>query len=154
MRPFIIALLTACTLLASGGCERANEAIMSKPGPVPLRLVVPDPAYRLDASERAKVFPGFDVAALERLLGMVRPELRQEILKPFQQREKGERVGHLMQIHDAELQEVLEEVWAPMWDEVQATDAQIEANHFGFPGRRIAKARREAGRNAARTHPE
>jgi hypothetical protein len=115
---------------------------MSDSDLLPLRLAVADASYGLEASERAKLLPGFDAEALERMLGMVRPELRQPILKHFQQREKGERLGHLMQLHDAELQAVLEEVWAPMWDESNATDAQIEANHFGFPGREVAKRRR------------
>jgi hypothetical protein len=142
MRRSVVAFLTTCTLLVLAGCERTHETLMSNPDPLPLRLTVADASYRLEASARAKLLPGFDVEALERLLGMVRPDLRQPILRHFQQRARGERLGHLVQVHDAELQAVLEEVWAPMWDEVKATDAQIEANHFGFPGREAAKRRR------------
>jgi hypothetical protein len=122
--------------------------------PVPLRLTVADASYRLSHVERAKVLPGFDANALERMLAMVRVDLRQPILKHFQRREKGERLGHLVQLHDSALQALLEEVWAPMWDEVNATDAQIEANHFGFPGREIAKRRRAEHTRSQLDEPE
>jgi hypothetical protein len=117
---------------------------MNSPEPLPLRLEVADPAYRLSEADRAKLLPDFDVEALERLLGMTRPERRQDILKYFQVRENGERLGHLGGLEDPELQKVLEEVWAPLWDAVGATDADIEANLYGWPGRDVARQRRAA----------
>lgn len=115
---------------------------MSTPEPLPLRLPRADPAYRLDGADRARLLPGFDADALERLLAMVRPDRRPEILAHFRKREDGERPRHLVALDDPELQSVLEEVWAPVWDAVQATDAELEGDAFGFPGREIARRRR------------
>lgn len=92
--------------------------------------------------------------ALERLLGMTRPELRHEIMKHFQKRKDGERLGMLVQVADPELQRVLEEVWAPKWDAAGATDAEIEANAFGYPGREIARQRRADRARAEREGSE
>lgn len=117
---------------------------MNTPEPLPLRLEVPDPSYRLSDADRAKLLPDFDAEALERLLGMTHPERRHHILKCFQVRENGERLGHLVGLEDPELQKVLEEVWAPMWDAVGATDAEIAANAYGWPGREVARRRRAA----------
>lgn len=89
---------------------------------------------------------GFDADALERLLREVRPGMRSEILAYFQVSAAGERRGHLMEIHDPHLQAILEEVWAPMWDDASAQ--AIEEGWYGMPGRDIARANREqrAGR--------
>lgn len=135
-------LLATAAVLASSGCEPASQALMSAPEPLSLRLVTPEPGYRLDAAERARVLPVFDTDALERLLAMVRPEMRREVLRHFQQRAPGDKVGHLVQLHDPTLQAVLEEVWAPMWE--TATDEQIENDVYGLPGRDVARKRREA----------
>ena len=75
--------------------------------------------------------------ALERLLGMTHPDRRHAILK-------GEWLGILVGHKDPELQKVLEEVWAPMWDEVGATDAEIETDGYHYPGREIARERTAA----------
>lgn len=117
---------------------------MNSPEPLPLRLEAADPTHRLSEADRAKLLPDFDAEALERLMAMTRPERRQEILKHFQVRGDGERLGHLVGLDDPELQKVLEEVWAPMWDHVGATDAEIKANAYGWPGREVAKQRRDA----------
>lgn len=113
--------------------------------PQPLRLALPDASYSLSPSDRAKLQAGFDGNALERLLRMVRPDMRREILEHFQVSDgTGRRYGRLVQFHDAQLQPLLEEVWAPMWDEVGATDQEIEENAYQFPGREIARGRRAA----------
>ncbi|HEX8691702.1 MAG TPA: hypothetical protein VF746_04730 [Longimicrobium sp.] len=114
------------------------------PKPVELRSPAPDPHFRLTPAERSKVLPDFDADALERLLSMVIPEMRQEILRHFQPRAPGERLGNLVQFYDPKLQAVLEEVWAPFWD--TASDEEIEKDWYGMPGRLIAKQRREADR--------
>lgn len=123
---------------------------MTSPGAAPLRLEAPDPAFRLSAADRAAVAPTFDADALERLLRQVRPEMRGEILSHFQVG-KGAR-GHLVEIFDPQLQAILEEVWAPFWDD--APDQALEENWYRMPGREIAKARRAAARARAQQPPQ
>ena len=144
MRQGFLALWAASTLL--GGCERNQGTLMNSPNPLPIRLPVADQGYHLTPGDRAKIPPGFDVDALQRLLRAVRPEVRQDILVHFQVTSDGVNRGMLVQFHDPELQPLLEEVWAPMWDEVKASDADIKQNTFGFPGRQVAMERREAQR--------
>jgi hypothetical protein len=115
-----------------------------EPAPDTLRLPVPDMDFRLAAEDRAAVLTCFDADALERLLQMVRPDMRREILRFFQPRQEGEHLGHLAEFYDADLQVVLEEVWAPMWDD--EPDEAIEENWYGLPGRDAARRRREARR--------
>jgi hypothetical protein len=124
---------------------------MHSPDTLPLRLSVPDQDYHLTAADRATIRPGFDAEALQKLLRAVRPELRSEILAHFQAIDDGVRRGLLVQFHDVELQPLLEEVWAPMWEEVKATDADLAENTFGFPGRQIATQRRQARRSGKPT---
>jgi hypothetical protein len=139
----LLPLILGSTLIFSG-CEPGGTLLMSSPELLPMRLPAPEQGFRLSEADRGEMLAGFDVEALERLLGMTRPDLRLEILKHFQKRRNGERLGILVQLSDPALQQVLEEVWAPKWDEVDATDAEIEANAFGFPGREIARQRRAA----------
>jgi hypothetical protein len=116
----------------------------------PLRLPASDQSYRLSADDRARVRPGFDADALERLLQAIRPDMRQEILAHFQFAEDTTRqYGYLVQFHDPKLQPLLEEVWAPMWDELNARDEDIERDVYGYPGREIALKRRAARRGGA-----
>ncbi|HEX8246359.1 MAG TPA: hypothetical protein VF541_22840 [Longimicrobium sp.] len=133
-------------LLTAGGCEHRNGGITMEESPKPLRLASPAAEYRIDPATRAKVFAGFDVDALERLLASVTPERRAEILCYFLVPEDTADLGRgqLIQVKDPELQRLLEEVWAPMWDYVGATDEEIAANAFGYPGREIAQERRAA----------
>lgn len=149
VRRFAFLPLILGSVLTYSGCE-SNRTLMSSPEPHPMRLSAPEPGFRLSDADRAEILAGFDVEALERLLGMTRPDLRGEILKHFQKRKNGERLGILVRVADPDLQQVLEEVWAPKWDEVNATDAEIEANAFGFPGREIARQRRASGNRAQR----
>jgi hypothetical protein len=102
-------------------------------------LEAPEGAYQLTVEERAAVAPGFDPDALERLLREIRPDMRGEILSYFQ---AGGSRGHLVEIHDPELQVILEEVWAPFWD--NAPDQALEENWYRMPGREIAMAHRIA----------
>lgn len=154
MRRAVFFLLTASAAMNLGGCDPHQPVLMSVPEPHQLRLAVADRSYRLPDADREKLLPGFDVEAIERLMMMTRPDMRQEILKAFQRREPGRHIGHLMGFDDPELQRVLEEVWAPMWDHVGATDAQIEENAYGFPGREIAKQWRAARAVAQRRGTE
>ena len=110
----------------------------------PLRAVVPDSGFRLDAEERARVVPDVDPDALERLLGMVRADVRAEMLRMFQYPASGERFGYLFEFSDPELQAVLEEVWAPAWED--APDEILDQGGLPHPGREIALLRREERR--------
>jgi hypothetical protein len=150
VRRFALLPLILGSTLTFSGCEPSPALLMSSPEPHPMRLSTPEPGFRLSEADRTEVLPGFDVEALERLLGMTRPDLRHEILKHFQKRKDGERLGMLVRVEDPDLQRVLEEVWAPKWDVVNATDAEIEANAFGYPGREIALQRRAARARAER----
>lgn len=142
--PFVLS-----AVLLGAGCEPTKPVLMSTPEPLPLRLAVAERDFRLSDADRAEMMPGFDVEALERLLGMINPELRQDFLRHFQMPKNGERLGLLVKVHDPELQKVLEEVWAPQWD--KATDAEIDADIYGLPGREVARQRRAA---RAREKPE
>jgi hypothetical protein len=153
MRRMARSLACVASLLLAAACEGLNYGITMDAPPPPLRLSVPEEAFSLSASERARVRPGFDADALERLLRMVRPDMRSEILMHFQfvPEGTGRRYGQLVEFHDPQLQVVLEQVWAPMWDEVGATDEQIAQNAFQYPGRELARQRRAAAR--ARQNP-
>ena len=116
----------------------------------PLRLAASDRSYRFSPEDRVRVRPGFDSDALERLLQAIRPDMRQEIVGHFQFHPEGtRRYGHLVRFHDPRLQLLLEEVWAPMWDELNAADEDIERDVYGYPGREIALQRRAARRDGA-----
>jgi hypothetical protein len=145
MRKFLV-LMAAIGVIA--GCEHQNHSVTMSAPPKPLRLARPEAAYRLLPEDRARVQRGFDVDALERLLQHVRPDMRQEILAHFQVHDAPNRnYGQLVQFHDPQLQAILEEIWAPMWNEVNATDQQIQENAYGFPGRDIARRRRAVGQS-------
>jgi hypothetical protein len=144
--------VAALVLLGATACDRLLPTAMA-PKPAHIRLDRPDPEFHLSSADRAKVVPGFDVDALERLLASVTPEMRQEVLAFFQWRSpEGEPRGHLYQILDPKLQAILEEVWAPMWD--SATDEQIAENAFGMPGRKIAEKRRQERRATETNAPD
>lgn len=115
---------------------------MTSPDAEPLRLEQPDATYRLSASDRERLAPGFDAEALERLLRQIRPSMRGEILAHFQIPTAGQAQGHLVEIHDAQLQAILEEVWAPMWDD--APDEAVEEGWYRMPGLEIARQKRLA----------
>lgn len=116
---------------------------MTSPDAEPLRLEAPDPAFQLSAETRAALATGFDADALERLLQQIRPDMRGEILSYFQ---VGKSRGHLVEIHDPQLQAILEEVWAPFWDNVpdQGLDADWYRSRAGrsrSPGVRLRGCR-------------
>jgi hypothetical protein len=135
-------------------CESAARApLATEPDYQPLALRRPDRGFRLSPGERARVVPGFDVAALERLLGMVRPDMRARVLWYFQAGGPGEPGrGALTSFTEPALQAVLEEVWAPMWDAVP--DRELDADSSYFPGRGIARQRRQLARTAQGTGGE
>jgi hypothetical protein len=118
--------------------------------PKALRAANPANGFQLDPRERARVAPGYDLVALERLLAHVTPDRRTEILRYFQfPEDRSVSLGLLMEIKDPQLQPLLEEVWAPMWDHVGATDDQLADNTYGYPGRTLAIERRAASKREA-----
>jgi hypothetical protein len=125
------------------GCEHRQGALVNSPDAVPLRLDAPDATFQLSPQARAELAPVFDADALERLLRQIRPDMRGEILAHFQ---KGKLAsgGHLVQIFDPHLQTILEEVWAPFWE--NAPDQALDEDWYRMPGREIARARRAAAR--------
>lgn len=142
------ATLMAGALLGLAACEhRQQGTLVTSPDAIPLRLEAPDAAFRLTPDDRATLAPPFDADALERLLREIRPNMRGEILSYFQ---AGTSRGHLVVIHDSRLQAILEEVWAPFWD--NAPDQALEEDWYRMPGRELALARRAAQR-AQRDQP-
>jgi len=138
-------LAGAAMLLIAAGCEPPNHGITMSSPPKPLRALTPATGFRLDRDERARIAPGYDIAALERLLAHVTAERRIEILRYFQfPEDRSVSLGLLMKIKDPQLQSLLEEVWAPMWDHVGATDEQLAENTYQYPGRTLAMERRAA----------
>lgn len=112
----------------------------------PLRLADPDASFRLSAEDRANVLPFYDADALERLLGMIDPEVREPMLRMFLASEKREPRAVLTYLDDPQLQAVLEEVWAPHWELLPPEAVELE--QADIPGREIARKRREAPQRA------
>jgi hypothetical protein len=130
------------SLVVAFGCD-LQRANLPMPADNPIRAAVPAINFHLTPTQRERVSPGFDVDALERLLAQVVPARRQEILSYFLKPEPNTpRGGMLTHIKDPELQALLEEVWAPVWDQVGASDAELYKNELGLPGRNIAIQRR------------
>ena len=130
-------------------CEHRQGVLVTSPDAEPLRLAAPDASFQLTAEDRAALPPIFDAAALERLLREIRPDMRREILAYFQ---VGKARGHLVEIHDPYLQTILEEVWAPFWE--NAPDQALDEDWYRMPGREIAKARRAAAQARAQQPPQ
>jgi hypothetical protein len=113
------------------------------PADNPIRAAVPAINFHLTPTQRERVSPGFDVDALERLLAQVAPARRQEILSYFLKPEPNTpRGGMLTHIKDPELQALLEEVWAPVWDQVGASGAELRPATGGRAGDATAPTRR------------
>lgn len=77
--------LTVAAPLALAACERLPPT-GTAPMPVSISLDTPDARFRLNAAERANIDEIYDADALERLLSLVQPDKRVEILAHFQMR--------------------------------------------------------------------
>jgi hypothetical protein len=143
--------LFGAILAVATGCDRQSTNLTMTTQPHPIRAEVPAVDFRLTPAQRERLMPGFGVLALERLLAHVVPERRSEILSYFEKPEpNAPRRGMLAQIKDPELQPLLEEVWAPVWDHAEVSDAELQKNEMHLPGRDLAIQRRAQARSAKR----
>jgi hypothetical protein len=111
---------------------------------LPYRLDPADASSRLSPEDREKLRTGFDADALERLLSMVIPDVRPELLRAFQWPPRGESPPNIMYFkNDPALNAVLDEVWLPMWEQVSPESMDSETKEF--PGLALARRRRAAG---------
>jgi hypothetical protein len=144
--------LTVAGHLTLTGCERIPPT-ETAPIPVSISLDTPDESFRLDAAERENIQDIYDPDALERLLQLVHPDQRMEILAYFQiDPWDGQRRGNLIEVHDPKLDPLLDPVYAPMWKD--ATDEEIEANIYGLRGRATVMKQRQEMRDRRRADPE
>jgi hypothetical protein len=79
----------------------------------PVRLAVPDPAFTLTERDRQQVRAGVDAQALERLLSMVHPAYRVELLRFFTRGEDPQEARSILRMNDPVLQDAFEAVLAP-----------------------------------------
>jgi hypothetical protein len=137
--------LAVVVMITTGACEHGNGgSAMSVPSGPSRKTYAVDPTYRMSADDRDKVMEIFDINALERLISMLAPEDRREILAHFQHPD-GDMVDplpKLVQLGDPDLQAVLEEVWVPYWYTVPP-EARYAAS--GIPGRQLALNRMQSG---------
>lgn len=145
--------LSLAGYLTLTGCERLPPT-GTAPMPVSISLDTPDESFRLDAAERANINDYmYDADALERLLQLVDPDQRMDILAHFQiEPWDGQRRGLLVEIFDPKLDALLDAVWVPMWK--NATDEEVEANIYGMRGRATVMKQRQEMRDRRRTDPE
>jgi hypothetical protein len=121
--------------------------------PVSFSLETPDESFRLGAAERANIGGDYDPDALERLLQLVHPDHRMDVLANFQiQPFDGRKRPYFIEILDPKVQPLLDPVYAPVWQ--NATDEEIEANIYGLPGRETVKQQRREMRDRRRADPE
>jgi hypothetical protein len=145
-------LLTVAGHLTLAGCERLPPT-ETAPMPVSFSLDTPDESFRLDAAERANIQDIYDADALERLLQVVHPDHRMNVLANFQiQPFDGRKRPYFIEILDPKVQPLLDPVYAPVWQ--NATDEEIEANIYGLPGRETVKKQRREMRDRRRADPE
>lgn len=137
--------------LALAGCEWLPPT-ETAPMPVSISLDTPDKSFRLEAAVRANINPMYDPDALERLLQLVHPDHRMDILAHFIGPFEGKRWGLLVEIFDPKLDALLDPVWAPMWK--NATDDEVEANIYGMRGRATVMKQRQEMRDRRRADPE
>lgn len=95
--------------LTLAGCERLPPT-ETAPMPVSISLDTPDESFRLDAATRANINPMYDPDALERLLQLVHPDHRMDILAHFIGPFHGERRGLLVEFFDPKLDALLDPV--------------------------------------------
>jgi hypothetical protein len=147
----LVPLVIAGHLMLTG-CERLPPTDTA-PMPESFSLDTPDESFRLDAAERANIQDIYDADALERLLQVVHPDHRMDVLANFQiQPFDGRKRPYFIEILDPKVQPLLDPVYAPVWQ--NATDEEIEANIYGLPGRETVKKQRREMRDRRRADPE
>lgn len=139
---------------------QAQEYVQVRLGRQELRVrwrvtVTPDASdarYRITAAARLRLKRGIDPDALERLLQHFPAESRASHLEMFSvHRVVADADGRipdvavLTRISNPVLQQMLEEVWQPYWDEF--SDVELEEISGGPPGLELARRRRAEGRS-------
>lgn len=104
------------------------------------RLDPPDADYHISPQDRENIRPGFDPDALQRLLAMIVPDARPELLRAFQWPAPGVPASNIVKFQDPDLQELLDEVWLPMWEKEIPNAMDNETKEF--PGLDLARRRR------------
>lgn len=104
------------------------------------RTYVADASYQMPDREKADVMDIFDVVALERLISMLPPEHRAEVLSHFQYADptSDEPPPKLVRFDDPDLHAALERVWVPYWYTVPSEALYSDSE---IPGRQLALAR-------------
>lgn len=141
-RPVLcLVLVLAVSTMA---CEHASGGPMSAPGGPSSRTYRPDPGYQMSYADRDKVMNIFDVNALQRLISMLPPEHRAEVLSHFQypDGDAAPPPPKLVSFDDPSLQAVLEEVWVPYWFTLPPSALHTNSR---IPGRQLALLRLQAG---------
>lgn len=123
-----------------------------------MRLPLPDESYRLNAAERASIGPNIDANALERLLQHLSADDRPHWLSQYVLRPPAEHTADkpsagmpegaaripdvriLVRVSDPVLQDLLEQVWQPYWD--QYSDHDLALSDETIPGLELARRRR------------
>lgn len=128
--------------LSFGACETTPAITMSQQEsqrPRPVRLS-PDAQARLEGR--------FDVGAVEELLGTMTAQEQQDLLASLGASDgvpaDGETrdVSVTMHSTDPARQALLDRMWAPFWDHIPSE--LLDREDLPFPGRKLAKERRDA----------
>ena len=105
-----------------------------------------DETFHLDAATRARIAPGFDVDALERLLRHLGPldrpiALAYFVLPQYREYTPGPNQWWTLKgFTDPVLNELLAEVWQPFWD--TQPDEMLADADSNYPGQELARRRR------------
>lgn len=76
----------------------------------------PRPSFTLSVEERNSLAAPYDVAALESFLALHQPEERAQLLRTFRGLpDKDGNVSTLMRVSDPQKQQLLEQIWAPVF---------------------------------------
>ena len=150
-----LGLLLAAVLCYA--CADRTPSVITAPSAIPGEPRVSNSAsgtegrFRLTAEQRAQVREGFDVDALERLLAHIPVEHRTSIFSLFVKYRPGQPVPLPVEMATPQLQELLDEVWAPRWRgytiaELEEEERKARQGATVLPGRATAMRRLREGR--------
>ena len=151
-----VGLLLGCMVsaLALGCASQVPDAPTSPPAAGTL-MTGEDPtnaasASHLEPATRSRLQPYFDVDALDRLIASMHPQERAFLVQNLSAPDHsglhpGSSGSHLqlpIRFSDPAQQALLEQVWAPYWEQLPAE--ALDSAEYLFPGRELARARRAA----------